>query len=138
MFERTFSFWRRWVGKSGEAAHAREERRLWVRYPASLATAVHPNTNGTSSRFPSQVRDISRGGVNLLVEHEFEAGQLISVELPLAGKGETQHVLACVVRVAAVGPSQWALGCVFSHELAEEDLEGLGGRPPIRFLKRRC
>lgn len=128
MFERTFSFWRRWVGKPSEAPRKNEERRLWVRYPADLTAIVQPTANGSSTRLSSRVRDISRGGVNLLVEHEFQAGELISVELPLGDQNETQLVLACIVRVNEEAPGRWALGCVFSHELADEDLHGLGGK----------
>jgi len=127
MFERTFSFWRRLVGKSESRSQRDEERRLWVRYPADLATTVQPTANGSALRISSRIRDISRGGVNLLVDHEFEAGELITIELPLADRDDTQSVLACIVRVTRED-GQWALGCVFSHELADDDLEGLGGR----------
>src|ERR1700722_2973857 len=129
MFERTFSFWRRLVGK-GEAQAPRgdEERRLWVRHPASLSTTVRPTSNGRTLRISSRIKDISRGGVHLVVDHAFEPGQLITVELPLAGEEKTQSVLACIVRVNEESGGQWALGCIFSQELADEDLEGLGGK----------
>jgi len=128
MFERTFSFWRRLVGKSEPSANPNEERRLWVRHPANLSTTVRPNSNGKSVRVASTVRDISRGGVHLIVDYAFEAGQLITIELPLADSDRTQSVLACIVRVVAEGPGKWSLGCIFSQELAEDDLAGLGGK----------
>src|SRR5439155_25252706 len=37
-------------------------------------------------------------------------------------------VLACVVRAQRKSDGQWALGCVFSRELTDEDLLGLGAR----------
>jgi hypothetical protein len=128
MFERTFTFWRRLVGKSEASSNKDEDRRLWVRHPANLSTTVSPNANGKSVRVSSQVRDISRGGVHLLVEYPFEAGQLITIELPLAGSEQTQSVLACIVRVVAEGDGKWALGCIFSQELTDDDLAGLGGK----------
>ena len=128
MFERTFSFWRRLVGKGESSLHKDEERRLWVRHPANLSTTVRPTSNGKSLRISSKIRDISRGGVHLVVDHAFEPGQLITIELPLAGSDGTQSVLACIVRVVKEGQGQWALGCIFSQELADDDLAGLGGR----------
>src|SRR6202453_4521235 len=110
MFERTFSFWRRLVGKSEPASPGDEERRLWVRHPANLSTTVSPSTNGHAVRVSSQVRDISRGGVHLVVAHPFESGQLITIELPLAGSEQTQSVLACIVRVVKEAEDRWALG----------------------------
>lgn len=127
MFERTYTFWRRLVGKA-ETKRPDEERRLWVRHPASLTTTVQPTTNGRSLRISAKIRDISRGGVHLVVDHAFEPGQLITVELPLAGSAQMQFVLACIVRVVPEGPGLWALGCIFSQELADELLDSLGGK----------
>lgn len=127
MFERTFSFWRRLVGK-GEASRNDEERRLWVRHPANLTTTVQPNSNGRSLRLSARIRDISRGGVNLLVDHTFEPGQLITIELPLAGSEQMQFVLACIVRVVREASGHWALGCIFSQELSDDVLAVLGGK----------
>lgn len=131
MLQTTFSFWRRLVGRGdGTSATAveNEERRLWVRYPANLATVVQPAQTPEPERISSIIRDISLGGANLVADRQFEPGQVITVELPLREGDETQSVLACVVRAVEEKPGQWALGCVFSRELAGEDLEGLGAR----------
>ncbi len=37
-------------------------------------------------------------------------------------------VLACIVRVTAGPAGEWSLGCVFSCELEEDELQQLGGR----------
>lgn len=129
MFNTTFSFWRRLVGRGdSRPATQTDERRLWVRYPADLTSTVQPASAPGTIRVSSRVRDISLGGANLLVDTYFEAGQLISVELPLRDGKDTLLVLACIVRVMEEKPGQFALGCVFSRELANEDLEGLGGQ----------
>lgn len=137
MFQSTFSFWRRLVGRGqGSVATQTEaqpgtqtdERRLWVRYPAELATTVSPANGIGTARISASVRDISLGGANLLVDTVFESGQLISMDLPLHGGADILSVLACIVRVSEESPGRWALGCVFSQELTEDDLEGLGAR----------
>jgi c-di-GMP-binding flagellar brake protein YcgR len=127
MFERTYSFWRRLVGKS-EPARTDEDRRLWVRHPANLTTTVQPTNNGRSLRLSARIRDISRGGIHLLVDHSFESGQLITIELPLAGSEQMQFVLACIVRVTREPGGHWALGCIFSQELTDDILAQLGGK----------
>jgi c-di-GMP-binding flagellar brake protein YcgR len=130
MFERTFSFWRRLVSKvQHPPAAAPQDRRLWIRYPAELETNVQLASEALQqSRFSASVRDISLGGAHLLVDRAFETGQMLSLELPQAGSEESHTVLACIVRVVPLGEGQWALGCVFSRELTDEDLEGFGAK----------
>ncbi|MBI3412406.1 MAG: PilZ domain-containing protein [Planctomycetes bacterium] len=134
MFGRTFSYWRRLVGKPAASAQANPQadpeadRRLWVRFATDVATNVQLASNGQEMRFPARVKDISRGGVSLLVGKTFPAGELISLEFPHTGNHETHTVLACVIRVTAEGPGQWAIGCVFSQELTQEDLESFGAK----------
>src|SRR5437868_2372366 len=126
MFGRTFSFWRRLVGKQPAPAHgapaqdapAQAERRLWLRYPANLTASILPAAEAPAdSRVSAKVRDLSLGGTNLLVDRPFQAGQLLTLEFPQSSDGGTHTVLACVVRVSEAGEGQWTLGCVFSREL---------------------
>lgn len=130
MFARTFSFWRRLVGKTplpDPADVPQADRRLWVRYPADLATQVQLAADEAKEhRVSARVRDISVGGANLLVDCAFEAGKLISLELPQGGDKGMQTVLACVVRATKHKEGQWALGCVFARELTDEDLQDFG------------
>jgi hypothetical protein len=135
MFGRTFSFWRRWVGKSDSArttaaavAEGPDERRLWVRYPADLKTLVQRAADLPQARAAAKIRDISRGGANLLLDHEIQPGQLVNLELPSPHDEGTYTILACVVRSCQEPSGRWALGCVFSRELTEEDLLVFGAR----------
>jgi hypothetical protein len=131
MFERTFSFWRRLFRGNQHASGlngvsgAGDERRLWVRYPADLDTSVQLNHRVMPIKSSAKVRDLSRGGANLLLEHEVQAGQLIHLELPHPTDGECM-ILACVVRAEQEPSGKWALGCVFARELSDEDLNELG------------
>jgi hypothetical protein len=133
MFERTFSFWRRLVGTSqgdadrgGTAVH--EDRRLWVRYQSDLETRVQLAQQDQAERVPALVRDISIGGANLISERAFQAGQILSLELPTVLGDELQIVLACVVRVVPDRNGTWSLGCVFARELSAQDLEHVGAK----------
>jgi PilZ domain-containing protein len=129
MLDRTFRFWRRLVGRptrSKGTAVEEAERRVWVRYPANLEATWQP-AQAPAERLSARVRDISRGGINLLVQRHLHTGDLLSVELP-RGDDATHTVLACIVRVQAVAAGEWAIGCVFSCELGDEDLQGFGAR----------
>ena len=134
MFERTRNFWRRLLGRPATSAGGNvavatgEERRVWVRYPADLETSYTPAGMPETARFSARVRNISLGGVNLLADRPFRPGELLTVELPGATDETRCNVLACVVHCQEEGPGEWSLGCTFSRELNDEDLEAFGAR----------
>lgn len=129
MFERTFSFWRRLVGKNEPASgSSQEERRVWARYPAELKTSAQVDGQEKPQRIAVLVRDISLGGANLEVDRNISPGAMLSLELPRSSEGDAHEVLACVVRVAEPEKGTWTLGCVFSRELTDQDLEGFGAK----------
>jgi hypothetical protein len=128
MFGRIGSLWRRLVGTQPDSPPAgQEERRVWVRFPASLETTLRPARAADDTRLSARVRDISQGGVSLLVNRAFETGDLLNVELP-GPRGHTHTVLACVVHVRALPGGEWALGCNFARELDDADLEAFGAK----------
>jgi PilZ domain len=139
MFARTFSFWRRLVqrptadstaGGSGDSATdtvAQDDRRLWIRYPADLTTCVQPADHPGEDRTTARIRDISRGGANLLLDRSFRPGQMLDLQLPLPEEPDRiVHLLACVVRVKDEPGGHCSVGCVFSRELTDEDLFQFG------------
>lgn len=135
MFTKTFSFWRRLVGRPAAepvaAATAgtatQDDRRLWVRYTADLDGTVQLADGSDQTKRPAKVRDLSLGGANLILDHALQAGQIIRLEMP-AGDDEVRTLLACIVRVQPEGPGEWSLGCVFSRELSQDDLETFGAQ----------
>ncbi|HYT88627.1 MAG TPA: PilZ domain-containing protein [Gemmataceae bacterium] len=134
MFERTMSFWKRLLGRHPAAEdgasvkQAEEDRRVWVRYPADLPTTYQPASKEETVRLTARVRNVSLGGVSLAVDRPFQPGEMLSVELPGATDESRCKVLACVVHLTPVGGSEWILGCTFSRELSQEDLEAFGAR----------
>jgi PilZ domain len=133
MFERTASLWRRLTGRlrpeSDLSARESEERRVWVRYPSNVVTQFAPLNGVVQSSVPARIRDVSLGGVQLVVTEAFEPGDMLSVTLP--GEGESSMtVLACVVHCRAMANNEWALGCNFSAELEERQLLAFGAQKP--------
>jgi PilZ domain len=129
MFQNLISLCRRVVGASPPTVESSaDERRVWVRHPSGAETIVQPIQNGSVARLSARVRNVSRGGTNLIVNKCFNPGDMLSIELPGSDAARTSAVLACIVHVNPAGPEQWALGCTFSEELNDEDLASFGAR----------
>jgi hypothetical protein len=127
MLSRALSTCGRWIGLGRNAAPADEERRVWARFPVVIETTCCKANEPEAARLSARVHDISRGGAHLVVGSAFEPGDLLSLDLP-GGEAGSATVLACVVRADALTDGQWAVGCNFSAELSDEDLQRFGAR----------
>jgi len=127
MFQRTVSMLRRMMAGSGGEALA-EERRVGVRYPCAVQTTLQPVNGAEPVRLSGRVRNISRGGISLVVPHAFESGDLIGVDLPSPDSDATYTVLACVIHATAQPGGEWVVGCTFAQELSEAELRAFGGK----------
>jgi hypothetical protein len=129
MLARALASWSRLVSWRRVKHAGEEDRRVWVRFPSGLETALRPAGGPDGPRLGTRVQDVSRGGIQLLVDRPFEAGELLSVELPEAGGQAPSTVLACVVWATPVEGGPWSVGCTFASELSDDDLALFGGRP---------
>jgi hypothetical protein len=132
MFEKTFSFWRRLVGKtpvppSAPESGTQEDRRTWVRYGTDVQGKVQLAEHAGSPKIPATIRDLSMGGANLVLDRPFQLGDILSIEIPADGD-QICTVLACVVRISPEKDSCWSLGCAFSRELSSDDLAHFGAQ----------
>jgi c-di-GMP-binding flagellar brake protein YcgR len=134
MLERTRSLWRRIVGRgaSQQAAQQRSdgagERRLWIRHPLSVEVVCRSARALEGPHLRAKVRNISLGGVSLVVKQPFREGDLLSVELPGSTPQSATTVLACIVHVGSEREDEWILGCNFSAELTDEELKLFGAQ----------
>ena len=68
------------------------------------------------------MRNISRGGINLVAGQPFEPGALLSIALPgTAGEESSEQGLVCVVRCSP-SADRWQVGCTFATPLSDSDL----------------
>src|SRR5262245_22908919 len=109
------------------AADAEEERRLWGRIPCDVEVTCHATTGNTEPH-AARARNLSRGGINLTLARSFQPGELISIVLPGSTHGETEEVLACVVRCEDLDDGHYEVGCAFVSQLQEDDLHRFGAR----------
>jgi hypothetical protein len=93
-----------------------------------VETTCQPANAPDNTRLSAKVRDISRAGINLVVNQPIEIGKHLSVELPSLTDKCSSTVLAYVVRVSPLASGEWSLGCTFAAELTDEDLEPFGAR----------
>jgi hypothetical protein len=132
MFQRTLSSLGQVVGwrkpRSRGSQDAESDRRVWVRYPCDLEATCQSAKAPDGMRLSARVRDISRGGIHLLVNCLIDAGSLLSIEVPGAAADSSSMVLAYVVRVNATAEGEWSLGCTFATQLEDADLEPLGAK----------
>jgi hypothetical protein len=109
-------------------ASMQAERRAYVRLECDLAARCRPARRRGEPAWPATVRDLSRGGVGLLLRHRFEPGIRLSVELREGTGGLLRILPARVVHATAVlveGVHYWLLGCAFHRPLSEEDFRAL-------------
>jgi hypothetical protein len=101
------------------------ERRGAYRYECDLdATCSAVTLLRNPPSWPALVRDISRTGVNLILNGLLEVGTFLSVSLP----PECQRALplrVCIVRVRRLGARVWEHGCVLNPQLTTEEIEAL-------------
>src|SRR5438270_10692250 len=57
------------------------ERRAWVRYVSDLTAACLTGDLRNDVGWPARVRDVSAGGIGLLLRHRFRPGTHLSLEL---------------------------------------------------------
>jgi hypothetical protein len=107
------------------------DRRAFVRHQlgygtyATIDTAVFGGGEDTEEIWPLTVRDVSTGGVGVVLARRFEAGTELMIEL---GTGPTSTPRRLPVRVVRIEPDSvghWVHGCAFICPLAEDELAAL-------------
>jgi hypothetical protein len=131
--------WWRIVDRQGHR-QAADERRTRTRCRSDVETAIRAR-DGTI-RWPARVLDVSHAGAALVVPEMLEPGEVLGIEVPDSKGAVSSVVLASVAHVRPHGDGEWVLGCCFSEELSDADLDALGGRrgqtptPDLRASER--
>jgi hypothetical protein len=104
------------------------ERRAFVRLASDLVGTCRPSGSSRDVSWPGKVRDISLGGVGLLLQHRFRPGTTLDVDLRDADGHALRTVQVRVVHATPVLEEDrpcWILGCAFDQPLSEEEFETL-------------
>jgi hypothetical protein len=115
------------AGRDPTAAPLRD-RRAYVRLASDLSSTARPAGHSREVGWPGRVRDISQGGIGLLLRHRFRPGTMLEVELRSNTGAPLRTVSVRVVHATAVlmdGNPCWLLGCAFEQPLSDDEFRGL-------------
>jgi serine/threonine protein kinase len=107
------------------------EKRAFVRHPlgvgtcAKVDTAIYGGTGETDELWPLVVRDVSAGGIGVLLARRFEMGTELTIELTAGNDSDPRMLAARVVRIEPEKNGHWVHGCAFRHPLSREELDAL-------------
>jgi hypothetical protein len=105
---------------------AEQDRRVWVRRVRPLKSYCQRGPGEPDDVWwIGQIRDISRSGIGLYMQHHFELETVLTVELENSARKHFRTVQVRVVHATPQPGGFWLMGCAFSQEISEADLEGL-------------
>jgi hypothetical protein len=102
------------------------ERRAFVRFPSGREMFCEPVSAETAEEpemaWLAQIRDVSAGGIGLILSRRFEPGTSLLLDLPHAG-GTRRLLPVQILHMTPEGDGRWAAGCSFTYPLSEADLK---------------
>jgi c-di-GMP-binding flagellar brake protein YcgR len=105
---------------------ADQDRRVWVRYPPHASPPLFAVSEPDDIiTWKARIRDISVGGVCLLLNGTFKPGTVLDIVFTHPRTSVTKTVQARVVRNETKDDVHWAVACAFVQKLTEEELMAL-------------
>jgi hypothetical protein len=99
------------------------ERRAWVHISTSHEVSCRPTPSLSGTASLGILRDISPGGMGLLLSRFFAPGSLLIVELSDEAKRRPHCFPVQVVHSAPEGKRHWSMGCAFIYPPSNEELQ---------------
>lgn len=125
MLQQTMAALRRWFNRDAapeDVVAVDVDRRLNMRLLTNVVTTARPADVANGPAVPVRVRDISRGGINLLLADTIDSGSLLSIDFPAVEGMPPYTMLATVLHVSQLPNGEWAAGCAFACELGDGDV----------------
>jgi hypothetical protein len=106
---------------------ARIECRVRPRHACDLEASCQPVAARSDNdlHWSGAIRDISTGGVGVVLKRRFEPGAGLAIELPASGDCPEQTLLARVRHASRLPDGRWLLGCAFISELSDDEVQSL-------------
>ena len=101
------------------------ERSTWVSFLSNRAVTASTKDSATTG-WLGKVRDISRGGLSLILRRGFKRGTNLILDMP-TNAGELRRLPVHVVHATWEKDGRWILGCEFASPLGQEELHDLLG-----------
>src|SRR5262245_30964256 len=104
---------------------ADRDRRVRVRYTQTLKTYAQRGEGDVDQlRWMGRVSNISGNGIGFTLQHRFEPGTFLTLEIENAARTVSHTFQIEVVRILPQ-PGGWLLGCIFLRELTEDEVQAL-------------
>lgn len=114
------------LASSTEKTASGRDRRTWIRYPSSPETPFFSLAEQEEIIFRrAKVRDISKGGIGLVLNSEVKPGTLVDIVLPEIPEAASRSIQARITYSAPLSSRQWVIGCAFMQQLSDEELKVL-------------
>jgi hypothetical protein len=101
------------------------ERRAAPRHAPGPTAACHLAIALGGVVRPVVIRDISTGGIDLIVHRPFEPGTDLALELLNAARNFSRTVRVHVVHADPQEDGEWSVGFAFARRLQDEELQAL-------------
>jgi hypothetical protein len=98
------------------------DRRVWTRYSSNLATSCRIKAALANGSASARVRNISGGGISLVVSHPADTGAVVPLELKSTLRSFTRTLELRVLYCVEHPGGDWILGGEFVQPLDEEEL----------------
>jgi hypothetical protein len=98
-------------------------RRGAIRFPCNFKVTFRPIALLEPAPVPARVLDLSSRGIGLISGVPFSSGTFVVISLPSANGGLAAKKPARIVRLAPAEGNRWLLGCVFMHEMADDEIK---------------
>lgn len=99
------------------------ERRASTRYPCNLATSCRLIAVVEGDAWPGRVRNISVGGISLVLSHPVDSDTLLSIELSSTTRQFSRTVQVRVVYCIEHPSGDYILGGAFVNPLGDDELK---------------
>lgn len=96
------------------------ERRVWVRRRWNGTCRVRHQTTPSEVIEQATIRDISAGGIGLVLSTGVNPGAILEIEF--RGDRYPRSLLAYVAHASQRADRTWIVGCQFGHHLSAEEM----------------
>lgn len=101
------------------------ERRESVRFPAALKVVFQPISLLPQLQLTARVRDVSSSGIGLMCATPVLPGTFVVIDFKQPNRNDAAKLVVRVVRLVPMNETIWLLGCHFSKELTQVELQTL-------------
>lgn len=101
------------------------ERRRAVRHSCKMETSCHLLALVEGDPWPGWVRNISVGGISLVLSRRLDTGTLLAVRLKSLTEGFQEELPVRVLYAVEEPGGDWITGCAFMKELTTEQIDSL-------------